>query len=203
MCAEIKICGIRRAVDVEYINAYGPDYAGIVLWDKSFRYVTAGQGAELRKRMDERIPMVGVFVDERPERIAAYVEAGMIQIVQLHGHETEEEIERIKKMTGVSVWKAFKVRTRGDLHRALECRADRILLDNGYGTGGCFDHSLLTDYPGDYILAGGLTPENIPDVIAKFRPAAIDISSGVETDGYKDEEKIRRAVSAVRGRYNR
>ncbi len=226
MPTQIKICGIRRQLDVDYINEFLPDYIGFIFWEKSFRYVTLEEAVNLREQTDPRILTVGVFVNEAPEKIAEYVRAGAIQVVQLHGQETEEDIAKVRALLpGASVWKAFKVRSIEDLTRAQLSSADRILLDNGYGTGQCFDHSLLaesaqegqheaehpgqrpdtlTSYPGElrftrpYILAGGLTPENIPDVIAKYHPFMVDISSGVETDKYKDRDKIRAAIQAVR-----
>ncbi len=206
MSVRIKICGIRRPQDVDYINKYLPDYAGFIFWEKNFRYVTLQEACGLRKRMDARIPTVGVFVNETPERIAEYVHSGAIRIVQLHGQETEDDISTIRRLLpDVPIWKAFKVRSMDDLQKAQLSTADQILLDNGYGTGQCFDHSLLTrESPGayftrPYILAGGLTPENIPEVITRYHPFMVDISSGVETDKCKDPEKIRRAVQTVRG----
>lgn len=199
MSVQIKICGIRRPEDVAYLNEYRPDYAGFIFWEKSFRYVTPAQAAGLRRRLAPEIPAVGVFVEEAPERIRDCVESGAIQIVQLHGQETAGDISRLRAMLGdVPVWKAYKVRTKEDLRQAARSDADRILLDNGYGTGECFDHSLLADFGREYILAGGLTPEMLPEVIRKYHPAMVDISSGVETDRYKDREKIKKAVQAAR-----
>lgn len=199
MSTKIKICGIRRQEDVEAVNAFMPDYVGFIFWDKSFRNITLQQAQALRERIDCRIPAAGVFVDEEPERIRKYVRSGAIQAVQLHGHETEETIGRLKEMLGdIPVWKAFRVRSEEDLRRAERSPADEIVLDNGCGTGQCFDHGLLTGMKRNYILAGGLTPENIAAVIGTYRPYMADISSGVETGGCKDREKIRRAVEAVR-----
>ncbi len=224
MPTQIKICGIRRSQDVEYINEFLPDYIGFIFWEKSFRFVTLDDALKLRRQTSPRIPAVGVFVNEAPEKIAEYVQSGAIQIIQLHGRETEEDITKVRALLpGVPVWKAFKVRSIENLTRAQASTADRILLDNGYGTGQCFDHSLLaksagegqyeeghpaqqpdTLYPEEqhflrpYILAGGLTPQNIPDVIMKYHPSMVDISSGVETDQCKDRDKIRAAIQAAR-----
>ncbi|MCD8068196.1 MAG: phosphoribosylanthranilate isomerase [Lachnospiraceae bacterium] len=207
MSVQIKICGIRRPRDVDYINEYLPDYAGFIFWEKSFRYVTLQEACELRERMDARVSTVGVFVNEAPERIAEYVHSGAIQVVQLHGQETEDDISTIRGLLPrVPIWKAFKVRSVDDLQKAQLSTADRILLDNGYGTGQCFDHSLLArKSPGayftrPYILAGGLTPENIPEVITKYHPSMVDISSGVETDKYKAPDKICKDIPAARGK---
>lgn len=197
MKTQIKICGIRRPEDAEYVNAYPPDAIGFIFWEKSFRYVTMEQAASLRKRIDGHITAVGVFVDAPRQTIHEAVEKGIVQVVQLHGHETEAEIGTLKKELSVPVWKAFRVRTADDLRAAERSCADRILLDNGYGTGECFEHELLDGFGREYILAGGLTPDNIPEVIARYRPQMVDLSSGVETDRCKDREKIRKAVAAA------
>lgn len=213
MSTKIKICGIRRPEDCAYINEALPDYAGFIFWDKSFRYVDASMACKLRALIDGHISTVGVFVDETPEHIAGIVRSGAISIVQLHGHEDRAYIRSLREMLPADtlVWKAYKVRSTEDIREAFASEADEILLDNGYGTGRCFDHSLLSEYTDgaaaagsdncghrNFILAGGLTPENIPDAIARFAPYMIDISSGVETDKLKDRDKILRAVQACR-----
>lgn len=198
MKTKIKICGIRRPEDAEYVNAYLPDYIGFIFWEKSFRYVTMEQAERLRRQIDGRIKAVGVFVDAPRQTIREAVEKEIIQVVQLHGHEAETEIETLKRELSVPVWKAFRVRTADDLRAAERCCADQILLDNGYGTGECFEHELLDGFGREYILAGGLTPDNIPEVTARYHPQMVDLSSGVETDRCKDREKIKRAVAAAR-----
>lgn len=200
---QIKICGIRRAEDCSYINEARPDYAGFIFWDKSFRYVDMRQAYELRKQTDDRIKTVGVFVNEVPELVYGIAKAGIISVVQLHGNESREYIDYIRKLVPVhtEIWQAYKVRSTADIEEALNSAADRILLDNGYGTGQCFDQSLLNNerlQQKGFILAGGMTPDNIPEAIKRYAPDMIDISSGVETDRCKDRDKILRAVQAVR-----
>ena len=200
---QIKICGIRRREDCIYINEAMPDYAGFVFWDRSFRNVDKPHAYELRELIDKRIQTVGVFVNEAPKLIASIVEEGIISVVQLHGAESPEYIDNIRQSLpkGIRIWKAYKIRSTEDIEEALKSNADRILLDNGYGTGQCFDQSLLNDERlkvRGFILAGGMTPENIPEAISRYAPDMIDISSGVETDRLKDREKIIHAVQAVR-----
>ena len=199
---QIKICGIRRAEDCSYINEARPDYAGFIFWDRSFRYVDMREAYVLRKLIDNRIKTVGVFVDEVPELIYGIAKAGIISVVQLHGSESREYIDYLRKLLPVhtEIWKAYKVRGTADIEEALDSAADRILLDNGYGTGQCFDQSLLDNErlkQKGFILAGGMTPENIPEAIKLYAPQMIDISSGVETDRCKARDKILRAVQAV------
>jgi phosphoribosylanthranilate isomerase len=120
-----------------------------------------------------------------------------VDIVQLHGQEDETYIARLRQLTQAPIWKAFKIRSQADLDAAAASSADEILLDNGYGTGQTFDWSLTGGLTRPFLLAGGLTPENIPQAIAQMAPKLIDISSGVETDGAKDRDKILAAVQAA------
>ncbi|WWR15167.1 phosphoribosylanthranilate isomerase [Lachnospiraceae bacterium JLR.KK008] len=194
----IKLCGIRRIEDAGPVNEFMPDYIGFIFWSHSARYVTLPQALSLRGRIDQRIPAVGVFVNENPERIKACVDAGAIQVIQLHGQETKEEIISLKEeLPDIPVWQAFRIRSRGDLRQAERSAADEILLDNGGGTGECFDHRLLVGIGRRYILAGGLEPGNISQIIRTYRPYMVDVSSGVETEGRKDREKIKRVMQAV------
>ena len=107
-------------------------------------------------------------------------------------------ITALRKQTGCEIWKAFKIRTPADLLAAEQSAADAVLLDNGYGTGEAFDWALAANFKRPFLLAGGLTPENIPAAIAAMHPLLVDISSGVETDKVKDREKILAAVRAAR-----
>lgn len=200
---KIKICGLFRLCDAEYINEAMPDYAGFVFFEKSHRNVTMQQAAQLRKSIHPSIPAVGVFVNAPQEQIISLCREGVIQIVQLHGAESEEYIGRLKALIpGVPIWQAFRVRTPEDLTVAQQSTADLILLDNGYGTGETFDWSLISGMTRPFLLAGGLTPQNIPQAIARFAPYAVDISSGVETEKQKDRDKILAAVAVVRGTGN-
>ncbi|MDU6306887.1 MAG: phosphoribosylanthranilate isomerase [Clostridium sp.] len=200
---KIKICGLFRPCDAEYVNEAMPDYAGFVFFEKSHRNVTMQQAAQLRKSIHPSIPAVGVFVNAPQEQIVSLCREGVIQIVQLHGGESEEYIGQLKaRIPGVCVWQAFRVRTPEDLTAAQQSTADLILLDNGYGTGETFDWSLISGMTRPFLLAGGLTPQNIPQAIARFAPYAVDISSGVETEKQKDRDKILAAVAVVRGTGN-
>lgn len=196
--SKIKICGLFRPCDADYVNKAMPDYAGFVFYEKSHRNVTMQQAEQLRKCIHSSIPAVGVFVNAPQEQIATLCHERIIQIVQLHGGESAEYIERLQKqIPGVPIWQAFRVRAIEDLQMAEKSTADLILLDNGYGTGEAFDWSLISGMTRPFVLAGGLTPQNIPQAIARFAPFMVDISSGVETDKQKDPVKILSAVAAV------
>lgn len=195
----IKICGLFRAIDGEYINRAMPDYAGFVFYQKSHRGVSLEQAQELRKIIDPRIKTVGVFVDAPLVQIVELYHKKIITIIQLHGKEDNGFIAKLRELLSkAEIWKTFQIRTTKDVDEAAKTTADMVLLDNGYGTGKSFDWSLIKDFPRPFILAGGLTPENIPDAVSTLRPYGVDISSGVECNGVKDKYKILSAVSAVR-----
>lgn len=198
---KIKICGLYRDCDIGYANETLPDYAGFVFYPPSHRYVEAEQMKRFRDALSPKIPAVGVFVDEPVERAATYLNEGLIQIAQLHGQEDARYIETLKKLApGCEIWKAFRIRTPEELKKARTCSADRILLDNGYGTGRCFDWSLLEAEPvgRPFLLAGGLSAGNLREAVQRFRPWGVDISSGVETDKKKDLQKMRQVTEIVR-----
>lgn len=197
--AKIKICGLFRDCDIDYINEAMPDYAGFILhFPKSHRNVDPVQARKLRERLRPEIKAVGVFVDQPEQTVLEAVRTARLDVIQLHGHEDSAYIQSIKEKTGKPVWKAFKVRTALDLDEARVSAADEVLLDNGYGTGESFDWAIAGEFGRRYVLAGGLTPENIQDAVRLLQPAALDLSSGVETNRVKDRKKILAAVRAAR-----
>lgn len=186
---KVKFCGLKRPCDIVWANELHPDYAGFVFAGTK-RRVSDELAAELRRELDPSIPAVGVFVDDEPQHMASLVKKGVIQLVQLHGQEDEAFVQQIQTDLGVPVIKAFSIANQDDVTRALESRADYILLDQGKGgTGKVFDWSLLKGIGRPYFLAGGLTPQNAAQAAA-LQPYALDVSSGIETDGVKDREKI-------------
>ena len=196
----IKICGLSRPCDIDFVNEARPDWCGFIIhFPRSHRNVSLEQVRKLSEKLHPGVVPVGVFVDQPVETAAAALNEKIIRIVQLHGHEDENYIAALRSLApGFPIWKAFRVRTKDDLDRAAASSADCILLDSGYGTGKRFDWSLPDRFPWPYLLAGGLTPETISEAAAKLHPLGIDISSGVETDGFKDRDKILAAVAAAR-----
>ncbi|MBW8381502.1 MAG: phosphoribosylanthranilate isomerase [Youngiibacter sp.] len=186
----LKICGLFREADISYANAVRPDYVGFV-FAPSKRQVTRENAAELRKLLDPSIPTAGVFVDEKTSRILELLSDGIISIVQLHGHEDEEYIADLKEKTKALIIKAVKPENRDDVRNAEKSSADFLLFDSGAGTGRVFDWSLLEGVQRDYFLAGGLNKDNVEEAINVLHPFAVDLSSGVETDGFKDLEKMK------------
>lgn len=195
----IKCCGMFRPCDIDALNVALPDYCGFVVdYPKSHRSVSVEVACKLRGKLDARIAAVGVFVDMRVEQVARAVSTCQLQGVQLHGSEDESYIAALRELTDAPIIKAFTIRSRDDLMAAKASTADYVLLDNGKGTGEPFDWRLLKGFGRPYFLAGGLTPDTIPHAIRRLNPYALDLSSGLETDGAKDPEKIAVAVRAVR-----
>lgn len=196
---KIKLCGLSRPCDIKAANELLPEYIGFVFAKKSIRYVSPEQAAALRKQLAPQILAVGVFVNETPEVVAELLAAAVIDIAQLHGSEDESYIERLRTLTDKPLIKAFSVKEEQDIRRAAACRADLVLLDAGSGgTGTAFDWGLLAGMERPYFLAGGLDATTVGEAVRKWRPYAVDVSSGIETDGLKDVEKMRAFVHCAR-----
>ncbi len=194
----IKLCGLSRPCDIEAANALMSDYVGFVFAPQSRRYVTPRLAAELKGMLSPDIAAVGVFVNEAPETIADLLEKGVIDAAQLHGEESEAYIRRLRQLTGRPLIRAFRIQTAQDAEMAESSSADHVLLDSGAGTGNTFDWQLIRGVGRPYFLAGGLTPDNVENAVRQLRPFAVDVSSGTETDGKKDAEKMAAFVAAVR-----
>ena len=221
----VKLCGMSREEDVDAVVAARPNLCGFIVdFPKSHRNVSPERVAELTARMDEaeaaateaatadeptpaptaptRTPVwrVGVFVDEPVAELVRIVRASGLDLAQLHGHEDAAYVEAVRELAPeLGLIQAFKVRTPADVGRACQSPADLVLLDNGQGTGESFDWSLCARATRPFMLAGGLSPENVAEAIQQVRPWGVDMSSGIETGRVKDPAKIQAAVAAVRG----
>lgn len=195
---KIKICGLTRRQDVDMVNEAGPDCVGFV-FARSRRQVSPQQALELKKGLKRGIAAVGVFVDAPMEEIEALCRRGIIDGIQLHGAESSACIEELRKRTGLPIIKAVSMKPGLDAGYFDQIPADFLLLDQGKGgTGKTFDWSLIPKIKKPFFLAGGLNPENLGEAIRAVGPFGVDLSSGVETDGVKDREKILRAVRCAR-----
>ncbi len=189
---KIKICGLRREEDIEAVNQYHPDACGFILSKPFRRYVPKDVLKELKAILNPEIFVWGVFVNEPMETVLSYFREGLIDGAQLHGDEDESYIASLRKeATELAVMKAFIVKEERDVCAAENCSADLVLLDSGRGSGETFRWEILKEIRRPYVLAGGLHPENVKEAVSTLHPYGIDTSSGVETDGYKDSEKIR------------
>lgn len=200
---KIKICGLKRTCDIDFVNEGKPDFCGFIInVPKSRRSVRPEEVQRLTGRLHDSIIPVGVFVDSPIETILSLVKGGAIRAVQLHGHEDDNYVNTLRQELNTlytPVIQAFPVVSLQDAQAAARSRADYILLDNGAGgTGISFDWTLLSGVSRPFFLAGGLTPDNLAKAVKKVRPYAVDLSSGAETDGAKDKHKILAAIAAVR-----
>lgn len=197
----IKICGLTRPEDVRVAVACGADAIGLVFYPPSPRYVDSIKAAQLARLVPPFVTIVGLFVNADPELVRNTLAAVPIHLLQFHGDEDEEYCRQFDR----PYVKAARVKPGMDLVQYVNAfsSAQAILLDafvDGYGGGGkVFDWTLIPSaLSKPVILSGGLDPENVGDAIARVRPAAVDVSSGVElARGIKDAEKIRGFVSAV------
>lgn len=196
----IKICGIRRPEDIELVNRYRPDFVGFIIdFPKSHRSITLQEVRSLTKKLESGITKVGVFVNQPIEKVILLLKENTIDIAQLHGNESADYIRQVQKETGKEVIKAFEIHSEDDFKKALLSPADYLLLDQGKGGGTTFDWSLIKEIPDKpWFLAGGLSAENLRNAIKTIKPWGVDISSGVETDGCKDEKKIREVMKIVK-----
>ena len=196
---KVKICGLSRAADIDAVNYAMPDYIGFV-FAPSRRRVDMKTAAGLKENLNLQIKAVGIFVNEEIDTVAELYQRGIIEIAQLHGDEDDDYISRLKDACGCQVIKAVGV---GDALPILPTAPDYVLFDTlseqRGGVGEAFDWNVLHAYRGSpYFLAGGLTVDNVADSIRLLTPFCVDVSSGVETDGVKDHEKINTFIRRVR-----
>ena len=199
---KLKFCGLTREADIRAANETRPDYIGFV-FAESRRRVTDEQAARLRALLSPGIQAVGVFVNDDPTHIALLANRGVIDLIQLHGSESAAYIRRLRTMTAAPIICALRVGKQTDIKRAESNLVDFLLLDtytkDAYGgSGRTFDWSLIGEVGKPYFLAGGLNESNIPRAM-RTGAYGLDLSSGIETDGVKDAEKMRRVAALVKG----
>lgn len=195
---KIKLCGLTRLCDIEWVNELRPEYIGFVFFSKSIRNVSFDKAKKLRQSLDKDITSVGVFVNEKMENIEYLVKNSIIDMVQLHGNEDNEYIKQLKSKVLCPIIQAFRIKTEADINRAGKSGADYIMLDSGGGTGESFNHKLIKGIKREFFLAGGLDSKNVQKAITNCRPYAVDASSSLETDGVKDRAKMAEFVRTVR-----
>ena len=208
---KVKMCGISKVETIPAIVDAKPDYMGLV-FAPSKRQVTVEQAKilveELHKQYavqynSETIKTVGVFVNETVENLLKIAEEVKLDVIQLHGDEDESFIQILKEQSNVEVWKAVQVRSAADAEKWIDSSADMLLFDAYHkdergGTGEVFDWSSLDEFERPFMLAGGIDSANVARAIRTVRPYGIDISSGIETNGVKDDEKIKAFTNIVR-----
>lgn len=195
---KIKLCGLTRPEDIDCANDLCPDYIGFVFVKGRRRYTAPEAAAMLKARLRRGICAVGVFIDEDIKEVSRLLREGVIDAAQLHGDEDDAYIRALRKGTGKPVIKAFQIRSARDAEAAEKSKADIVLLDSGTGSGRAFDHALISGVRRPYFLAGGLDAGNVAAAIKALHPYAVDVSTGIETDGHKDFAKAAAFVDAVR-----
>ena len=215
---KVKMCGISKVETIPAVVEAKPDYMGLV-FAPSKRQVTVDQAKtlveELHKQYTKRynngaeqsnndeIKTVGVFVNETLDNLVSIATEANLDAVQLHGDEDEAFIQSLKERTNVEVWKAVQIRSAADAEAWIDSSADMLLFDAYHkdergGTGEVFDWSCLDEFERPFMLAGGIDSTNVARAIRTVRPYGIDISSGIETEGVKDDEKIKAFTNIVR-----
>lgn len=212
---KIKLCGMMRECDIKYANEAKPDYVGFVFADTR-RKVSVEDAKRFREQLHPDILAVGVFVDAEATYVGELMKDGIIDMAQLHGNEDAEYIKKVRTISDKPLIKAVKVQSVSQIKKAAELPVEYLLLDTYRkgvlgGTGEVFDWNVIADarkLGGDaeengtifgkpYFLAGGLTIENLPEAM-KQQSFGLDISSGIETEGFKDREKMLSAVCVVK-----
>ena len=200
---KVKMCGISKVETIPAVVEAKPDYMGLV-FAPSKRQVTVEQAKILIEELHKQcinhydtkvVKTVGVFVNETVDNLVAIANEVNLDAVQLHGDEDETFIQSLKERTNVEVWKAIQIRTAADTEKWIDSSADMLLFDAYHkdergGTGEVFDWSSLDAFERPFMLAGGIDSTNVARAIRTVRPYGIDISSGIETNGVKDDEKI-------------
>ncbi len=192
---KVKICGIKRVEDIEIINRHAPDYIGFV-FAESKRKIDFETAKELKNHLKIDIPVVGVFVNAPIDEIIDLYKNNIIDIAQLHGSENKDYINQLKEAEpSLMLIKAIEIKKEEDMKDYENLDVDYLLLDSGKGSGKTFNWDLINkNITKNFFLAGGLNENNIKEAIDEFNPYAIDLSSGVEVDGIKNEEKIKRIL---------
>ena len=196
---KVKMCGMRRLEDIGIVNEIKPDYIGFIL-SKSKRQVSVAEAHTLAAAANAEIKKVGIFVNRSIEYAADAALQIPLDIIQLHGDETQMYVKLLKEKlaehnVSIEIWKAVGIKDKNDIKKIYEYEVDGILLDSkveeGFGgTGKTFDWDMIKQIQKDkrIILAGGLNKENVRKAIEVAHPYAVDVSSGIEKDGFKDRE---------------
>ncbi|MBU5486852.1 phosphoribosylanthranilate isomerase [Clostridium sp. MSJ-8] len=200
----IKICGITKLSEIDYLNELKPDYIGFV-FAKSKRQISGREACILKEKLSKDIKTVGVFLNNTEEEILKVLDDVELDVIQLHGDEDNKFIDSLRKKIKCDIWKAVAILSEEDMKKALEYNVDTLVLDGSNpGSGVVFDWTALNKLDANkrIFLAGGINEENVLDGIKKVNPDGIDTSSGVEIvdelGRRKDKEKMRRLIRKVR-----
>lgn len=197
----IKICGLRRNEDIEYVNQLGPEYVGFV-FAKSIRQIDPNLARQLINKLNKDIKKVGIFLNHSIEEVNEIEKLCNLDVLQFHGKEEPNYCNCFNK----EVWKSFLIKDESSLELLEKYKVDKYLLDTWIegesgGTGKRFNWDLAREITKtkSIVLAGGLSTRNITKAIETVNPIVVDVSSGVERDGFKDFDKIKNFIDKIRG----
>lgn len=199
MKVKVKICGIKRKEDIFILNRHQPDYAGFI-FAQSPRMITISDAEKFTRELDKNICKAGVFVNEKPEKIVLTAKKCTLDIIQLHGDEPQNYIDTLKELFSgysIQIWKVIRIKNYDSLILMNNYKVDAFVLDtyvkgNRGGTGKKFNWDIARKaaFSHRIVLAGGLDSCNVTDAVKTVSPYAVDVSSGVEINGVKDEDEI-------------
>lgn len=199
----LKFCGMRRVEDIEFANECRPDYVGFILSQGFKRTVSIEDFLALEKGLDKNIKKVGVFVNESPQNILEISEH--LDVIQLHGDENEDYIKNLRKDFSGEIWKAVRAKSPEDIGREQKKPCEKLLIDSFSegsvgGTGKRINTEIVKSAKIEkpFFIAGGITAENIAEIVRDTKPYGIDLSSGIETDGFKDLQKMKNIMRILR-----
>ncbi len=187
--ARVMICGIKSPEDVEIVNELKPEYISFTFF-KNHDYIPYEKAKKLRQMLDRDIRVVGVFVNENTKIVASAANDDIFDIIEFHGNEGSGEIERIKAFTDKPIIQGFRVKSSQDVSDAVDSPADSILYYSDKGNGVPLDWRMMKGITRPYFLAGGLTADNLEKAIKICHPFAVSVTTGVETNGVKDRDKM-------------
>lgn len=202
MTTKIKICGLTRKEDIQIANRYKPDFIGFV-FAEGRRKISFSTAESLRGELSKEIKVVGVFVNESLDNLQAIIKNNLVDLIQLHGDETASYLLKLKEITDKPIIKAIHAKSSDYIKSQLKVESDYFLLDSYKkglygGSGIAFDYSMLPKIHKPFFIAGGLNRDNILECMFRTKPYGVDISSGVESNGVKDEGKIAEIIQMIR-----
>ena len=199
----LKFCGMRRTEDIEYVNESRPDYVGFILSQGFKRTVSIEDFLALEKGLDKDIKKVGVFVNERPKNILELAEH--LDVIQLHGDEDHSTVMYYSEKTNCEIWKAVRAKSPEDIERYHWNHIDKLLIDSYSeesvgGTGKRINTEIVKSAKIEkpFFIAGGMTAEKIAEIVRDTKPYGVDLSSGIETDGVKDLNKMKAIMEILK-----
>ncbi len=193
---EVKICGLFRERDIDFVNQYLPDYAGFVIkYSKNRHSLSTDKAEALIRLLNPGIAAVGVIANQPLDAASELLDRGIVDILQLRGDESDDYIRALKEKTGKPVWRTFLLRNISALEAAATSSADMVILES---VSEDFDWTQCAGFARPFYIAGAINPSNIVRVTKLVSPAGVDLSSGIETDGIKDKGKMSAAIASVR-----